>query len=135
MGLKFKMIDKNAVKIPKIILSNEACAQLSLMLLNDFTLQDKKFRIQISGKGCDGFTYSAGFTSIHPDDLLIKVENIEILVDPFSAFYLENTFVDYVFNFENGTEGFVISNKNQEMFAGKFWKEDPSKIPPQISNQ
>lgn len=126
------MIDRESVKIPKIVLSNEAKLQLQLMLSNDYTLKDKKFRIQISGKGCDGFTYSAGFTLAHQDDFIIKVDGMEILVDLFSAFYMQETLIDYIFDFENGTEGFVISNQNQELYHGKFWKADESKIPPLI---
>lgn len=129
------MIDRDSVKIPKLTLTEEAKAQLKLMLLNDYTLEGKKFRIQISGKGCDGFTYSAGFTPPHQDDFKILVDDMEILVDLFSAFYLQETLVDYVFDFENGTEGFVISNQNQELYHGKFWKADESKIPPLINNQ
>lgn len=129
------MIDRESVEIPKISLTAEAKTQLKLMLQNDYTLEGKKFRIQISGKGCDGFSYSAGFTIPHQDDFLILVDDIEILVDIFSAFYLKDTLVDFIFDFENGTEGFVISNKNQDMYSGKFWKTDERKIPPLIKNQ
>ena len=129
------MIDRESVKLPKFTLTDEASRQVKLMLENDFTLQGKNFRIQISGKGCDGFSYSAGFTPAHQDDFVVNVEGIDILVDLFSAFYLQETLVDYVFDFENGTEGFVISNKNQELYKDQFWKADGSKIPPLIKNQ
>jgi iron-sulfur cluster assembly accessory protein len=129
------MIDRESLKTPNLTFSDEAKAQLSLLHEIDHTLAGKKFRIQISGKGCDGFSYSAGFTEEHHEDILVKTEDFEILVDIFSAFYLEEAFIDYVFDFENGTEGFVISNKKQDSFAGKFWKADPDKIPPQIKNQ
>ncbi len=129
------MIDKENIQPPHISLTPEAENQLNLMLLNDHTLEGKKFRIQISGKGCDGFTYSAGFTPIHKEDLLVEVSGIEILIDSFSAFYLKEVVVDYIFDFDNGKEGFVISNMNQESYTGKFWREDPSKIPPLVKNQ
>lgn len=129
------MIDRESVKVPKLTLTEEASRQVKLMLSNDHTLQGKNFRIQISGKGCDGFDYSAGFTPSHQDDFIVNVEGIDILVDIFSAFYLQETLIDYVFDFENGTEGFVITNKNQEVYEGKFWRADESKIPPLIKNQ
>lgn len=129
------MIDRESVKIPNLILTEEAKAQIKLMLQNDYTLAGKIFRIQISGKGCDGFSYSAGFTPSHQDDFKVLVDGIEILIDLFSAFYMQEILVDYAFDFENGTEGFVISNKNQDLYKDKFWKADKRKIPPLISNQ
>ncbi|MCY4524466.1 MAG: hypothetical protein OXB84_06985, partial [Halobacteriovoraceae bacterium] len=53
-----------------------------------------------------------------------------ILIDPFSAFYLQKTTVDYKQDFINNSEGFVIENHQQKEYAGKFWIKDSYKIPP-----
>jgi iron-sulfur cluster insertion protein len=137
------LIDKSKVKIPTILFTSRAMTELKLIIENDFTLAGKYFRLVISGKGCDGFTYSAGFTDLTDEDLMIKVESLEskklmtkaedelfVLVDPFAAFYLSEVTVDFVQDLEKGHEGFVITNHHQKEFQGKFWKKNPEKTPP-----
>lgn len=135
-------VDKNAVAQPKVYFTQEAFNQLSLIIDNDFTLAGKYFRLLISGKGCDGFEYSAGFTDLHDDDLLVPVTLTDkqatiteqhIVMDPFTAFYLQLTHVDFVQDFEHNNEGFVITNKNQKSFNGKFWKQNQELVPPTLS--
>lgn len=127
-------IDRSQVKLPILNFTKIAQEQLELMLENDFTLQGKYLRILISGKGCEGFKYSIGFHDLNDDDFLIPVEemNIEVAIDPFTAFYLSETEIDYQFNYVNDEEGFVVTNKQQDEFQGKFWRKDKSKIPPKV---
>lgn len=127
-------LNKKAINPPKINFSEPALAQLKLIVENDFTLSDMYFRVQITGKECDGFTYSTGFTVIHEDDLTVQIDDLKILIDPFSAYYMKNTEIDYIQDFKNEEEGFVVTVKDQEDFSGKFWKENPDKIPPLISD-
>ena len=118
---------------PQPQLTERAIQQLALILENDFTLQDKYLRIQITGKECDGFTYSVGFDHLHKDDLKITYSLLEknqfLIIDPFSAFYLQRFTLDFVQYFEQNTEGFTVENHNQHEFQGKFWKKEPEKVP------
>lgn len=126
-------LDKDQISIPNITLTHNAQEQLSLILENDFTLAGKYLRVLISGKGCDGFTYSIGFTDLVTEDLLVPVKNatdLELILDPFTAFYLQHAEIDFHQDFENNTEGFVVKNLNQSEFSGKFWRKDETKIPP-----
>ncbi|MFG1499116.1 iron-sulfur cluster biosynthesis family protein [Halobacteriovorax sp. XZX-3] len=125
-------IDRSQVVLPQLTFTQVAQDQLNLMLENDFTLQGKYLRILISGKGCEGFKYSIGFHNLNDDDFLIPVPcmDIEVIIDPFTAFYLGETLIDYQFNYINDEEGFVVTNKQQEEFQGKFWRKDKTKIPP-----
>lgn len=130
-------IDRSKVVLPRLTFTQIAQDQLNLMLENDFTLQGKFLRILISGKGCEGFKYSIGFHDFNDDDFLVPVESlgIEVAIDPFTAFYLGETLVDYQFNYINDEEGFVVTNKQQSDFEGKFWRKDKSKIPPKAQVQ
>jgi iron-sulfur cluster insertion protein len=124
---------------PKIEFTPSALEQIKLIVDNDFTLRGLYFRILISGKGCDGFTYSTGFTEFNSEDFIVQIENnknldFSVLIDPFASFYLQDTMVDFVQDFENDTEGFVVLNKNQKQFAGKFWRETPTDTPPLVNN-
>lgn len=131
-------VDKKNIASPNILFTERAFLQLKTIIENDFTLAGKYFRILISGKGCDGFTYAAGFTDLHADDFEVKVVNFEgdeelhIIIDPFAAFYLQNASVDFVQDFLTDSEGFVIVNHAQVDFHNKFFNTNPEKIPPMI---
>ena len=131
-------IDRNLLSPPNINFTPPALQEIKLILENDFTLKGRYFRILISGKGCDGFTYSTGFTDFQDEDFIIKIENkinldFSVLIDPFASFYLQETLVDFIQDYENELEGFVVINKNQKQFAGKFWKENIGVTPPLIT--
>jgi Fe-S cluster assembly iron-binding protein IscA len=134
MGFTQNKINKDFVLPPVIMFTEQALSQLKLIIDNDFTLAGKYFRILVSGKGCDGFTYAAGFTDLFEDDFQVRIanskEDIYIIIDPFAAFYLQEASVDFVADFNLDAEGFVITNHAQEEFEGKFWKEAPLKVPP-----
>ena len=134
-------IDTKNIATPNILFTERAFLQLKTIIENDFTLAGKYFRILISGKGCDGFTYSAGFTDLYVDDFEVKVLNINnneelnIILDPFAAFYLQNASVDFIQDFNLESEGFVITNHAQAEFHNKFFNSNPEKIPPMIEQE
>ena len=129
-------IDKDLIVPPTVTLTQRAVEQLSLMIENDFTLAGKYFRLLISGKGCEGFTYSVGFTDKKEDDVLVQITNeqdLEVLVDPFAAFYLGETVVDYILDIENNNEGFTVTNLDQKKYFGKFWRKREDLVHPMIN--
>jgi Fe-S cluster assembly iron-binding protein IscA len=121
------------MNIPQPQLTEKAIQQLALILENDFTLQDKYLRIQITGKECDGFTYSVGFDHLHKNDLQITYSALKknqfLILDSFSAFYLQRFTLDFIQDFEQNREGFTVENHDQHEFQGKFWKKEPEKVP------
>ena len=118
---------------PDIHLTESAISQIKLILENDYTLKGQSLRIHISGKECDGFTYSVGFQNPIENDLYVPCpelgEEQSIIMDPFSAFYLQKVTLDFVQDFEKDLEGFVVTNHKQDDFQGKFWRKDADKIP------
>lgn len=136
MGFKQNKVNKDLVLPPVIMFTERALSQLKLIMENDFTLAGKYFRIVVSGKGCEGFTYAAGFTDLNEDDFQVRIANTEdeiyVIVDSFAAFYLQEASVDFVQDFDLDAEGFVIVNHAQAQgdFKGKFWRSAPEKAPP-----
>jgi iron-sulfur cluster assembly accessory protein len=139
MGFKQNKVNKDLVTPPVIMFTDRALSQLKLIIDNDFTLAGKYFRIVVSGKGCEGFTYAAGFTDLNEEDFQVRIANtddeIHIVIDPFAAFYLQEASVDFVQDFEQDAEGFVIVNHAQGEFKGKFWRAAPEKTPPVLGEQ
>jgi Fe-S cluster assembly iron-binding protein IscA len=139
-NLNSPKIDRNKIKIPVITFTDAALNELKLIIENDFTLAGKYFRLLISGKGCDGFTYSAGFTDFLEEDFLVKITNANysdelfVVVDPFAAFYLNDVVVDFVLDIANNNEGFTITNNQQKEFQGKFFNKESAKLPPMHSS-
>ncbi|MFA6237521.1 MAG: hypothetical protein WC635_09365 [Bacteriovorax sp.] len=139
MGFKQNKVNKDLVLPPVIMFTERALSQLKLIIDNDFTLAGKYFRIVVSGKGCEGFTYAAGFTDLNDDDFSVRIANTEdevfVIVDPFAAFYLREASVDFIQDFELEAEGFVIISHAQAegAFKGKFWRSSPEKAPPVIN--
>lgn len=119
----------------KLFVTDSAVRQIQLMQENDYTLEGLSFRIKIGGKGCEGFTYDTGFSELHPDDLVI-IQNypiinfeLKILIDPFTAYYTQDSTLDYLLDTSNNDEGFVVTNAADGQHRGKFFK-DESKLPP-----
>ena len=128
---------ENEPKTPKLTISDAAFQQILLIQRHDYTLTGMSFRVKIGGKGCNGFTYESGFSAKSPEDVIIRhtavsLESqqnaeIEILMDPFTAFYGQVMSLDYVQSADE--EGFKITNHNEGLYQGKFYK-DTSMVPP-----
>lgn len=132
MTFKTNKIDRNGVTTPSILFSERAVQEWELILENDFTLEGKQLRIAIDGKECDGFTYAVGFDDKRKEDFEVSIEGTshQVLVDPFAAFYLQVATVDFIQDFTQDAEGFVVVNHSQKHFFGKFWRAHPELKPP-----
>lgn len=111
----------------KIDLTDSAFKQIKLIQENDFTLDGQYFRLKIGGKGCDGFTYDTGFSEKLDDDIVLlfeqKGEQLEILIDPFGAFYCKEGSLDFFFIPHENEDGFFFTNINEFKHHGKFFKD------------
>lgn len=76
----------------------------------------KTLRIFVEQGGCSGMQYSMVFDEKRPDDLSAEMHGVSVLVDPFSAKYLQGTIVDFSDALTGG--GFKISNPNARQSCG-----------------
>ena len=68
-------------------------------------------RVAIQGGGCSGFQYGLGFDAAPVEgDLELSLEGIPVVVDPFSAPYLQGTTIDFLNTITES--GFKIDNPN-----------------------
>ena len=74
-------------------------------------------RVGVKGGGCSGMTYTLNFDEKDKDgDTIIESENIKLLVDGKSLFYLMGTELDFSDGL-NG-KGFVFNNPNAAKTCG-----------------
>jgi iron-sulfur cluster assembly protein len=74
-------------------------------------------RVAIQGGGCSGFQYGLGFdTAPAEGDEILDFEGVRVVVDPFSAPYLQGATIDFL----NGLQesGFKIDNPNASSSCG-----------------
>jgi iron-sulfur cluster assembly accessory protein len=74
-------------------------------------------RVAIQGGGCPGFQYGLGFDRAAVEgDLELEAHGVQVVVDPFSAPYLQGAEIDYVDTIE--AAGFAINNPNAVSSCG-----------------
>ena len=74
-------------------------------------------RVAIQGGGCSGFQYGLGFDrGAAEGDLEFEQHGVTVVVDPFSAPYLQGAEVDYVDSIQ--AAGFEIDNPNAVASCG-----------------
>jgi iron-sulfur cluster assembly protein len=92
-----------AVKI-KTLLAEEPEAGLGVL------------RIAVQGGGCSGFQYALGFDrAAQEGDHAITAHGVDVVVDPYSAPYLNGTEIDFVDGLQGG---FAINNPNVSAACG-----------------
>jgi iron-sulfur cluster assembly protein len=74
-------------------------------------------RVAIQGGGCSGFQYGLGFDSGPAEgDIELLLEGVNVVVDPFSAPYLQGSTVDFLNTIQES--GFKIENPNAVASCG-----------------
>ncbi len=93
-----------------ITMTSEAVSQLREFLDEQGT-PDHALRVFVAPGGCSGLQYGMTIDE-QPDegDEVIETEGVRVLVDSFSAMYLEGAEIDYVNSLMGG--GFTVSNPN-----------------------
>ena len=100
---------------PLVSLTDAAAAKIKQLLAEEADVE--VLRIAIQGGGCSGFQYGLGFDSGAAEgDLAFEQRGVTVVVDPFSAPYLEGAEVDYVDSIQ--AAGFAINNPNAVASCG-----------------
>lgn len=98
-AIEFAMTEKAARKVREFLREEELGPQSTYL------------RVSVLPGGCSGFEYGLELTDeVDEQDLRLEREGIEIVIDPFSAQYLEGTTIGYQSSFQG--EGFTFDNPN-----------------------
>ena len=74
-------------------------------------------RVGVKGGGCSGLSYALNFVDeISTDDYLVRFEDVKVIVDGFSATFLDGTVLDYVETLQGA--GFKFENPQAKRTCG-----------------
>ena len=74
-------------------------------------------RVGVKGGGCSGLSYALNFVDeITTDDYLVRFEDVKVIVDGFSATFLDGTTLDYVETLQGA--GFKFENPQAKRTCG-----------------
>ena len=100
-----------------ISLTPVAAAKVKDLMAEEADGESLVLRLAIQGGGCSGFQYGLGFDSGAAEgDLELELEGVRVVVDPFSAPYLQGATVDFLNTIEEA--GFKIDNPNAAASCG-----------------
>lgn len=108
-------IQERPATVPLVSLTESAAAKIKQLLAEESDVG--VLRIAIQGGGCSGFQYGLGFdTAAAEGDLTLEQHGVTVVVDPFSAPYLQGAEVDYVDSIQ--AAGFAVNNPNAVSSCG-----------------
>jgi iron-sulfur cluster assembly protein len=108
-------IQERPTTAPLISLTESAATKIKQLLADEADVG--VLRIAIQGGGCSGFQYGLGFdTAAAEGDLEFEQYGVKVVVDPFSAPYLQGAEVDYVDSIQ--AAGFAVNNPNAVSSCG-----------------
>src|SRR6476620_5636627 len=108
-------IQERATTTPLLSVTEAAAVKIKQLLAEESDVE--VLRIAIQGGGCSGFQYGLGFdTAAAEGDFEFEQHGVTVVVDPFSAPYLQGAEVDYVDSIQ--AAGFAINNPNAVSSCG-----------------
>lgn len=109
------MVNSTPEVMLKLTVTPEAAAKLKEALAAQ-TREDLALRVYVKPGGCSGFSYGMGLDASKPGDQHMDVDGLKVVVDPFSAQYLDGAEVGFKNELMGG--GFTISNTQAASSCG-----------------
>lgn len=104
-------------KTVNFALTETAVKELKRIAKEDAKIENPILRIRVVPGGCSGFQYAMGFDDeITENDIVFDTNGLKVVIDEFSAPYLNGAVLDYVMDFMGS--GFTIKNPNASGSCG-----------------
>jgi len=99
-----------------ITLSPKAAVEVKKIIAQE-NETDLALRVGVQGGGCSGLTYFLSLDKeTRPDDEILELNGVKVLLDSKSALYLEGTELDYTDGLQGS--GFMFKNPNAARTCG-----------------
>ena len=100
-----------------IVLTPSAAAKIKGLMAEEPEGEASVLRVAVQGGGCSGFEYALGFDrGAQEGDHEIESQGVTVVVDPFSAPYLQGAEIDFLETIQEA--GFKINNPNVTAACG-----------------
>ena len=113
-----------------VSLTEKAAVKIKELMAEEPAGEAEVLRVAIQGGGCSGFQYGLGFDrGSQEGDLELEQHGVQVVVDPFSAPYLQGARIDFLDGLQES--GFKIDNPNATSACGcghSFQVEDESAV-------
>ncbi len=97
--------------ITLVSLTERAAAKIRELQSDEPDGDASVLRVAVQGGGCSGFEYALGFDhGAQEGDLELEVHGVRVVVDPYSAPYLQGASIDFLDGLQES--GFKIENPN-----------------------
>jgi len=107
----------STTETPLLALSEKAAAKVRELMAEEPEGEVGVLRVAVQGGGCAGLQYALGFDEQALEgDLVTEQHGVQIVIDPYSAPYLDGAIIDLVTLGEE--EGFSIENPNAAQSCG-----------------
>src|SRR3954449_5862190 len=104
-------------QIAVLSLTAKAAVKVKELMAEEPEGEAEVLRLAIQGGGCSGFQYGLGFDrGAQEGDHELELHGVQVVVDPFSAPYLQGAEIDYVDSIQ--AAGFAINNPNAVSSCG-----------------
>ena len=122
-------IQERSTTTPLLSVTEAAAVKINQLMAEESDVS--VLRVAIQGGGCSGFQYGLGFDhGAQEGDLELELQGVNVVVDPFSAPYLQGAEIDYVDTIQ--AAGFAINNPNAVSSCGcghSFQVEEGAEAP------
>ena len=99
-----------------VTLTESAATKVKELMAEEPAGEATVLRVAVQGGGCSGFEYALGFDSgAQEGDHELDAFGVPVVVDPFSAPYLQGTEIDFLDGLQGG---FAINNPNVSSACG-----------------
>ena len=100
-----------------VTLTDKAVEMVKAAMQRESRGPDYALRVGVVGGGCSGFSYTMSFDNQpKPDDHVMDVDGVRVLVDAASVEYLAGTTLDYVAGLHGA--GFKFANPKAQRTCG-----------------
>jgi iron-sulfur cluster assembly protein len=100
-----------------VTLTEGAAVKVGRLMAEEPAGEAEVLRIAIQGGGCSGFEYALGFDrGAQAGDLELEFHGVKVVVDPFSAPYLQGSTIDFLEGLQES--GFKVDNPNVASACG-----------------
>jgi iron-sulfur cluster assembly protein len=114
-----------------VSLTDAAATKIKELMAEEPPGEAEVLRVAVQGGGCSGFQYALGFDrGAVEGDHELQVGGVRVVVDPFSAPYLQGAQIDFLNTIQES--GFKIDNPNVASSCGcghSFQVEEGEELP------